>query len=65
MNAFIRTDRGLFKAYRRGFDWQIVGPQFERWFSVWQRDVLGSLMRALDSVPGHDRAVEIVSLKEE
>jgi len=65
MNAFIRTEKGLFKAYRRGLDWQIVGPQFERWFSVWQSDVLGSLMRALDYVPGHDRTVEIVSLKED
>jgi hypothetical protein len=63
MNAFIKTEKGLFKAYRRGLDWQIVGPKFERWFSVWQHDVTGSLMRALDSVPGNDRTVEIVSLK--
>ena len=63
MNAFIRTEHGLFKAYRHGLDWQIVGPGFERWFSVWQREPLASLVRALDSVPGNDRTVEIVSLK--
>lgn len=64
MNAFIRTENGLFKAYRHGLDWQVVGPNFERWFSVWQADPMGSLVRALDSVPGNDRAVEIVSLKD-
>jgi len=63
MNAFIKTENGLFKVYRHGLDWQVISPDFERWFSVWQRDILGSLMRALDSVPGNDRAVEIVSLK--
>ncbi len=64
MNAFIRTENGLFKVYRRGLDWQVIGPRFERWFSVWQADLMGSLMRALDSVPGNDRIVEIVSLKD-
>ena len=63
MNAFIRTENGLYKVYRHGLDWQIVGPGFERWFSVWQHEVLASLVRALDSVPGKDRIVEIVSLK--
>ena len=62
MNAFIRTEQGLFKVYRHGTDWQIVGPRFERWFSVWSRDVTGSLMRAIDAVPGTDRTVEIVKL---
>lgn len=64
MNAFIRTEAGLFKVYRHGLDWQVVGPGFERWFSVWQHEPLASLVRALDSVPGNDRAVEIVSLKD-
>ena len=64
MNAFIRTEAGLFKVYRHGLDWQVVGPGFERWFSIWQHEPLASLVRALDSVPGNDRAVEIVSLKD-
>jgi hypothetical protein len=63
MNAFIKTEKGLFKAYRHGLDWQVIGPRFERWFSVWQSDIMGSLMRALDSVPGNDRDIQIVSLK--
>lgn len=63
MNAFIKTEHGLFKAYRHGLDWQVVGPNFERWFSVWQADPMGSLMRALDSVPGTDRAIEVISTK--
>jgi len=62
MNAFIKTEAGLFKVYKHGDDWQIVGPQFERWFSVWQSDRMGSLMRALDAAPGLDRQIEIVSL---
>lgn len=64
MNAFIRTEHGLFKVYRHGLDWQVVGPNFERWFSVWKHEPLASLVRALDSVPGKDRTVEIVSLKD-
>jgi len=63
MNAFIRTEFGLFKAYRHGADWQIVGPDFERWFSVWSADPLASLMRALEVVPGQDRQIEIVTIK--
>jgi hypothetical protein len=62
VNAFIKTESGLFKVYRHGDDWQIVGPRFERWFSVWQSDRMGSLMRAIDAVPGLDRQIEIVSL---
>jgi hypothetical protein len=65
MNAFIKTDKGLFKAYRRGLDWQIVGPSFERWFSVWQHDIKGSLMRALDSAPGQNRDCQIVYMTED
>lgn len=63
MNAFIRTEHGLYKVYRHGLDWQIVGPGFERWFSFWPANPLASLMRALNSVPGEERTVEIVSLK--
>lgn len=62
MNAFIKTEKGLFKVYRHESDWQVIGPQFERWFSVWSNDVAGSLDRALASVPGLDRQIEIVSL---
>lgn len=63
MNAFVRTDCGLFKIYRRGLDWQVIGPDFERWFSVWQADPMGSLMRAISAAPGSNRIVEIVSLE--
>jgi hypothetical protein len=65
MNAFIETENGLFKVYRHGLEWQVIGPRFERWFSVWQHNPMASLLRALDSVPGNRRTVEIVSLKGE
>lgn len=64
MNAFIRTDHGLFKVYRHGDDWQVVGPNFERWFSVWKADPVASLYRALDSVPGVVLLTGIVSLED-
>ena len=64
MNAFIKTEHGLFKAYKHGSDWQVVGPQFERWFSVWSADVGASLDRALASVPGLDRQIQIVRLED-
>ena len=63
VNAFIKTEAGLFKVYRHGSDWQLIGPGFERWFSVWTADPLGSLMRAIDAAPGKDRQIEIISLK--
>lgn len=63
MNAFIKTEKGLFKVYRHGSDWQIIGPDFERWFSVWEQDIRGSLKRVLDSAPGVGTRVEqIISL---
>lgn len=62
MNAFIKTENGLFKVYKRDQNWQVIGPKFERWFSVWSADVLGSLRRAIDAVPGTNRTVEIVKL---
>ena len=62
MNAFIKTEYGLFKAYRHDMDWQIIGEKFERWFSVWSGNELQSLLRALDSVPGSNRQVEIISV---
>ena len=62
MNAFARTEHGLFKVYRQGDDWQVIGPAFERWFSVWRSDIFASLMRALDAVPGVNRQVEIMRL---
>jgi len=62
MHAFIKTERGLFKVYRHGGDWQIVGPDFERWFSVWTRDERGSLQRAIDSAPGSVRTVQIIAI---
>ena len=62
MNAFIKTEKGLFKVYKQGSDWQVIGPQFERWFSVWSTDISGSLDRAIESVPGLNRQIQIVSL---
>lgn len=64
MNAFIKTEYGVFKVYRHGLDWQIIGNGFERWFSIWQFNERLSLLKALDSVPGEDRHVEIISLKD-
>ena len=64
MNAFIKTENGLFKVYRHGQDWQIIGPRFERWSSVWSANPMGSLMRALDTVPGFDRQIEIIKIGE-
>lgn len=61
MNAFVKTENGLFKVYRHENEWEIIGPKFERWFSVWSFDVAGSLNRALDAVPGVNRSVEIIS----
>lgn len=63
MNAFIKTEMGLFKIYRQGDDWQVLGPNFERWFSVWAHDVMGSLIRAAESVPGMERNIEIANLR--
>ena len=64
MNAFIKTENGLFKAYRHGSDWQLIGPGLERWFSVWAANPMGSLMRALDTAPGLDRQIEIITIGE-
>lgn len=63
MNAFIKTEHGLFKVYRHDLDWQVIGEGFERWFSVWRGNELQSLLRALDAVPGYDRQVEIISTR--
>lgn len=64
MNAFIKTEHGTFKIYRHGSDWEMLGPKFERWFSVWGDDVRGSLQRALDAAPGSERDVHILSLED-
>jgi len=29
MNAFAKTEFGLFKAYRHGDDWQVIGPKMD------------------------------------
>lgn len=65
MNAFIKTERGLFKVYKHGSDWQVIGPQFERWFSVWSADPMGSLLRALDAVPGIERQTQIITFRDQ
>jgi hypothetical protein len=44
--AFTRTAAGLFKVYDHGTDWQIIGPGFERWHSVWQHNRAASLRAA-------------------
>jgi len=41
---------GTLKVYDHRDDWQIIGAGFERWFSQWQADRLGSLQRAADAI---------------
>ena len=48
-------DRPAFKVYDHGTDWQVIGHQYERWYSVWQHDRQGSLERALSDIPNLDR----------
>jgi hypothetical protein len=50
--AFARTPAGLFKIYDHGTDWQIIGPGFERWRSVWTHDRAASLRAAAALIPG-------------
>lgn len=52
--AFIRNDTGLFKIYDQETDWQIIGPNFERWCSKYSADKHGSLMRAAALIPQVD-----------
>jgi len=49
--AFTRTPAGLFKIYDHGQDWQIIGPDFERWCSKWTADPAASLRRAASLIP--------------
>jgi hypothetical protein len=63
MYAFIKTPDGLYKIYNHGDDWQVVGPDFERWFSVWRDDVKASLYRAVRSIPLADFNDLVVSHK--
>ena len=49
--AFTRTPAGLFKVYDHGTDWQIIGPNYERWCSVWTNDRAASLKRAVALIP--------------
>ena len=65
MNAFVKTESGLFKVYRVGDDWQILGPKFERWCSVWRADVMGSLRHALSRIPGRHIDTVFLSLEED
>ena len=52
MHAFIKTAAGLFKIYRQGDDWQVIGPDgFERWFTIWTNDQPASLLRAVRAIP--------------
>lgn len=51
MYAFVRTDAGLFKVYRHEYDWQIIGPDFERWSSIWRADPESSFQRAVWTIP--------------
>ena len=57
--AFTRTPAGLFKIYDQGTDWQIIGPDFERWCSVWSTDRAASLKRAISLIPN---AVDVTYL---
>lgn len=40
---------GELQVFDHGQDWQIIGENFERWFSQWQ-DKPASLQRAIDAV---------------
>ena len=40
-----------FKVYDHGADWQVIGHQYERWYSTWTHDRQGSLERALSCIP--------------
>jgi hypothetical protein len=59
--AFARTPAGLFKIYDHGHDWQVIGPDFERWASTWTADRAGSLRRAAALIPN---AAEIIYTQE-
>jgi hypothetical protein len=55
MNAFVRKNGVLFKAYRDGADWYVTRsdkPESKRYFSVWAADVEASLYRAIADVSG-------------
>lgn len=41
------------QVYDHGTDWQIVGHQFERWFSIWEHDKQASLDHALSQIPDY------------
>lgn len=51
MNAFMKTNDGTIKVYRIGLDWRVVlSGGDERWFSVWQSDIFGSLLKCFNDV---------------
>ena len=55
MDAFVRKNGVLFKAYRDGDDWYVTRsdrPETKRYFSVWMSDVEASLYRAISDASG-------------
>jgi hypothetical protein len=62
--AFTRTPAGLFKVYDHGPDFQIIGPNFERWSSAWTQDRAASLKRAAALIPDADSAAIVYTTEE-
>jgi hypothetical protein len=62
--AFTRTPAGLFKVYDHGPDFQIIGPNFERWSSAWTADRAASLKRAAALIPDADPAAIVYTTEE-
>lgn len=54
MYAFYKSEDGkLYKAYENSGDWQIVcSDGKERWFSIWSKDITGSLVNAFSRASG-------------
>lgn len=49
-------NKPAYKVYDHVTDWQVIGHQYERWYSVWQHDRQGSLERALSDIPNLDHS---------
>jgi hypothetical protein len=55
MKAFYSDGSNQVKAYLHGSDWQLIDDNGnERWFSVWQSDVKGSLHNAFNKFLGRE-----------
>ena len=52
--ALTKVEDSVYRVYYCDDDWRILGPNFERWASVWQNDFNGSLTNALNTIPNLD-----------